>query len=204
MADLLSYERLIVNQKAKLIELTNEYKIRDENGNDIGIIRQEGQSKARKALRLLSNIDSMLPTRLSVYDTGGQKVAGLHRGFTWWRSKLDVVDGAGNTVGRLAQRNLFGKVRFDIEGVGGMPLGQLRAENWRAWNFTITDTSGAEVARVTKKWAGLGKELFTTADNYVIELTPRATGSLRLVALAAAAGIDTAVKQFKAASALGG
>ena len=27
-----------------------------------------------------------------------------------------------------------------------------------------------ELAQVTKKWAGLGKELFTTADNYVLKI----------------------------------
>ena len=37
---LLDHDRIIINQKAKLIELTNEYKIRDEEGTDIGVIRQ--------------------------------------------------------------------------------------------------------------------------------------------------------------------
>ena len=195
MPELLEHERLIVNQKAKLIELTNEYRIRDEQGNEVGVIRQEGQSKARKVLRLVSKIDSVLPVTLSVYDAAGQKVAGLRRGATVWKSKLEVTDGSGTVVGRLAQQNMVGKVRFSIEGVGGMPLGELRAENWRAWDFSIVDTAGTEVARITKKWAGLGKEMFTTADNYVVELTPRATGPLRVIVLAAAAGVDTALKQ---------
>ncbi len=196
MAELLDHERLIVNQKAKLIELTNEYKIRDEQGNDVGVIRQEGQSGLRKVLRLFSQIDALLPVSLSVYDAGGHKVAGLRRGATLFRSKIEVTDGGGVVVGRLVQENMLGKVRFGIEGQGGVRLGELRAENWRAWDFSVTDASGAEAARITKKWAGFGKELFTTADNYVVELGEQATGPLRLIALAAAAGVDTALKQY--------
>lgn len=195
MPELLEHERLIVNQKAKLIELTNEYKIRDEQGNEVGVIRQEGQSGLRKLLRLVSSIDALLPVSLSVYDAGGRKVAGLRRGATLWRSKIEVSDGSGGVIGRLVQENVVGKVRFGIEGAGGIRLGEMKAENWRAWDFAVTDPSGAEVARITKKWAGLGKEMFTTADNYVVELTPRATGPLRVIALAAAAGVDTALKQ---------
>jgi uncharacterized protein YxjI len=195
MPELLEHERLIVNQKAKLIELTNEYKIRDEQGNEVGVIRQEGQSGLRKLLRLVSSIDALLPVSLSVYDAGGRKVAGLRRGATLWRSKIEVSDGSGGVIGRLVQENVVGKVRFGIEGAGGIRLGEMKAENWRAWDFAVTDPSGAEVARITKKWAGLGKEMFTTADNYVVELTPRATGPLRVIALAAASGVDTALKQ---------
>ena len=45
---------LVVNQKAKLIEVNNEYAIFDQNGNQIGAVRQVGQSKAKKAVRVLT------------------------------------------------------------------------------------------------------------------------------------------------------
>lgn len=195
MPELLEYDRLVVNQKAKLIELTNEYRIRDEEGNDVGVIKQEGQSAARKLLRLVSSVDQFLTVRLSVYDAAGRKVVGLRRPAKILKSTVEVTDGSDQMIGRIVQQNVLGKIRFGLEAVGGMALGEIRAENWRAWDFAVTDARGAEVARITKKWSGLGKELFTTADNYVLELTPAATGPLRQLALAAAAGIDTALKQ---------
>jgi hypothetical protein len=42
---------------------------------------------------------------------------------------------------------------------------------------------------VTKKWAGLGKELFTSADNYVISLTDISAGNPGASALLLAAGL---------------
>lgn len=54
MSDLLTRDFLVINQKAKLFELTNEHRICDEDGNQIGTIREESQSKAKKLLRMVS------------------------------------------------------------------------------------------------------------------------------------------------------
>lgn len=195
MVGLLDYDLLVISQKAKLIELTNEYRIRDEHGTDVGVVRQEGQSRARKALRLLTQLDRYLGVELAVYDADGRRTVTLRRPPALFKSRIEVLDGIGGVVGRIVQQNVLGKIRFGLEDAGGTPVGEIRAENWRAWDFAIVGQGGAEVGRVTKKWAGLGREMFTTADNYVLELRPEATGSVRLLTLAAAAGIDTALKQ---------
>ena len=44
---------LVVNQKAKFIEIANEYAISDQHGNQIGAVREIGQSTAKKVLRVL-------------------------------------------------------------------------------------------------------------------------------------------------------
>ena len=195
MPDLLSHDRLVFNQKAKLVELTNEYAVRDEAGNQVGVVRQEGQSKMKKALRLVSNLDQFMTQQLAVYDAAGQRVATLTRPRKVFKSTVEVTDGTGATVGRIAQENVIGNIRFGLQDAAGGPLGQIRAENWRAWDFAVVDQTGREVARITKKWAGLGKEMFTTADNYALEVASDVRGPLRVLVLAAAAGIDTALKQ---------
>lgn len=192
---LLDHARLIVNQKAKLIELTNEYAIRDEAGNQVGSIRQEGQSKLRKLARLVSSVDQFLTHRLSVYEADGTKLLELVRPRKLLKSSFNVTDGHGAPVGTIVQENVVGKKRFAMKGQAGEALGSIDAQNWRAWNFKIHDAAGLEVGRITKKWAGLGKELFTSADNYVIEIDPAAQGPLRLMALASASAVDTALKQ---------
>jgi uncharacterized protein YxjI len=50
---------------------------------------------------------------------------------------------------------------------------------------------------VTKKWAGLAKELFTTADNYVLKITDDipADQPVRLLILAAVTCIDMVLKE---------
>lgn len=195
MATLTDRNVLVFNQKAKLIELNNEYKILGEDGSQIGMVRQEGQSKLKKAARLVSNLDQFMSHTLAVYDDSETKVLELVRPRKVFKSKVQVKDGSGREVGEIVQKNVFGKIRFDLQAAGGQPLGQIRAQNWRAWNFSIVDSSEQEVATISKKWAGLGKEMFTTADNYAVEIQPSVTGDLRLLVLASAAGIDTALKQ---------
>jgi uncharacterized protein YxjI len=195
MSQLLELNRMFVRQKAKLIELTNEYAIMDEEGNQVGAIRQEGQSAARKVLRFVTSVDQFLTHRLGIYDAGGAKVLELRRPGKIFKSKIHVTDAAGQPVGSIIQENVFGKIRFGLVDPAGQRLGAVNAENWRAWDFHIADSSGAEIGRITKKWAGVGKELFTTADNYMVEISPSATGPLRSLAFAAAAGVDTALKQ---------
>ena len=208
MADLLSQNKLIVNQKAKLIELTNQYFIRDEEGNDLGWVQQEGQSAFRKVLRFLTRLDQFLTIRLAIYNASGQKLIGLTRPGKIFKSKLQVTDATDRPVGQIIQKNVFGKIRFDIVGNAGQNFGQIRAENWRAWTFAIVDATENEVGRVTKKFVGVAKAIFTTADNYIVDIHPSVEGDHRIMVMAAALGIDTALKQddrgFSGGDLLGG
>ncbi len=198
MSDLLSRNLLVINQKAKLIEVTDEYRVRDEEGNDIGYIREEGQSTVKKAARLLTDLDQLFTHRLAMYDKDGTKVVELLRPRKVLKSRVEITDGDGRPVGVIVQQNVFGKKRFALEGAGGETLGRINAENWRAWDFAIEDATGEEVGRITKKWAGLLKEGFTTADNYVLEITGPVSAELRLMMLGSAAGVDLALKQDEA------
>ena len=85
------------------------------------------------------------------------------------KSTVIVSDGDGSEIGRIVQENMFGKIHFSLES-GGHTLGAIKAENWRAWNFRIEDHTGHEVARITKTFEGIAKTMFTTADNYVVQI----------------------------------
>jgi uncharacterized protein YxjI len=110
------------------------------------------------------------------------------------KSKFQITKPDGTVVGDVAQKNVFGKIRFALNA-GNQEVGTINAENWRAWNFNIQDANGAAVARVTKTWEGLAKTVFTTADNYVVEFTAAVQDPLRSLVVAAALCIDTALKQ---------
>ncbi|MEA2452781.1 MAG: hypothetical protein QOG04_1491 [Actinomycetota bacterium] len=194
MPTLLELNRLFVNQKGKLIELTNEFHIRDEDGNDVGMVREEGQSKAKKVLRFVSQVDQFLTHKYGVYEADGTKILDMVRPAKFVKSRVEVHEAGGRKVGEIVQKNVFGKIRFDLDGSAGT-LGQIRAENWRAWDFAIVDAQEKEVARITKKFVGVAKAVFTTADNYIVEIQPEVAGDMRLMVLAAAVGVDTALKQ---------
>ena len=62
---------LVVNQKAKLIEVNNEYAIFDQHGRQLGAVRQVGQSMAKKAIRVLTSYDQFMTHKLQVVDAHG-------------------------------------------------------------------------------------------------------------------------------------
>ena len=192
---LLSHDRIVISQKAKIIEVTNEYQIRDTEGNEIGVIRQEGQTTLKKVARFVSSLDQFMTHTLAVYDPAGMKVLELTRPRKIVKSSLLVKDGVGSEVGSIRQQNVFGKIRFGLLDASGQEVGQIQAENWRAGNFAIVDATGSEIGRITKTWEGFAKTLFTSADNYLLEIAPQVKGTLRLLAFASAVGVDTALKQ---------
>ncbi|MBI2168502.1 MAG: scramblase [Actinobacteria bacterium] len=185
---------LVINQKAKLIEVTNEYNVYDQNGTQLAVVRQTGQSGLRKLLRVLTSFDQFLTHRLEVYAPDGSVQMRLTRPGKIFKSQIIVADAGGAEVGRVVQENVFGKKRFRLVAAG-QQYGRIQAENWRAWDFAIVDHAGTEVARVTKTWEGLGKAMFTTADHYVLHLHRPLDDPLRWLVIASALSIDTALKQ---------
>ena len=185
---------LVVNQKAKLIEINQEFAIYDQHGRQIGAVRQVGQSAAKKVMRFVADVDQFMTHKFQVLDANGQVVLALTRPRKFMKSRLIVEGGNGQELGQIVQQNVIGKIRFSLE-VGGQPIGSLNGENWRAWNFNIQDASGREVARVTKTWEGLAKTMFTQADNYVVQVHEPLPQPLHSLVVASALGIDTALKQ---------
>jgi uncharacterized protein YxjI len=195
MTALLDRDLVVVRQKAKVIELTNQYRLQDADGNDVGSVTEVGQSKARKALRLLTKDDQYLTHRLEVQDLDGAVVMRLLSPAKIMKSKVEVFDGDGNAIGSIVQQNIVGKKRFSLDDAAGLTLGEIQGTSWISWDFEIKDAGGAVVGRVDKQFSGFLREGFTTADTYVVKLESALAGPLRSLAFAAAVAIDTALKQ---------
>jgi uncharacterized protein YxjI len=185
---------LVVNQKAKLIEVTNEYKVMDQHGREIGSVTEVGQSALKKILRFVSSLDQFMTHRLEIRDAHGQPQLLLTRPAKFFKSRVVVTRPDGSPVGEIVQQNMIGKINFAMN-VDGRQVGAIKAENWRAWNFAIVDHADNEVARITKTWEGLAKTLFTTADNYVLQIHYQLSEPLLSLVVATALTVDTALKQ---------
>lgn len=195
MSDLLSHDVLVISQKAKLIEMTNEYRVFDDAGNQIGTIREVEQSTTKKAVRLFSGVDQFLTHKLGVFDSDGRKVLMLERPAKLMKSKIKVSDAAGTERGAILQDNVVGPKHFALVDRAGDRIGSIDGDNWMSWDFALHDTTGIEVGRITKEWAGILKEGYTTADTYILQIESEVSTDLRLLMFASAAGLDVALKQ---------
>jgi uncharacterized protein YxjI len=185
---------LVVNQKAKIIEINNEYAIFTQGGQQIGAVRQVGQSAVKKVMRVVSSLDQFMTHSLQIVDANGMVQLTIKRPAKVFKSKFEVTNGAGQVIGAIVQENMVGKIHFGLF-VDGQRLGSINAENWRAWNFSVKDHAGEEVARITKPWEGLAKTVFTTADNFVVQIHRPLEEPLRSLVVASSLAVDTALKQ---------
>ncbi|MFD7919367.1 phospholipid scramblase-related protein [Streptomyces sp. NPDC059740] len=185
---------LVVNQKAKVIEVTNEYSVFDRNGNAIGTVVEVGQNMAKKVLRVVSKLDQYMTHKLEIRDAYGQPQLVLTRPAKLLKSKVLVQRPDGSMVGEIVQKNVIGKIDFAMM-VGDQQIGAIRGESWWQWKFQIVDHTGQEVARVTKLVENIASALFTTADNYALEIHQQLPEPLLSLVVASALTIDTALKQ---------
>lgn len=185
---------LVVNQRDKLVELTNEYDVFDGDGARLGTVVQVGQSGVAKAVRLLGKADHFKAVHLEVRDAHGTPVLRMTRPAKIVRSRVGVRRPDGTDIGEIRQDSAFGRARFSIL-VEGRRAGGITATNWRAREFTITDRHDGEVARIVQTWEGLTKALFSTADNYVVQVHRPQPEPLASMIVAAALTVDTALKQ---------
>ena len=185
-----------IKEHAALLKLTDTYDILNPTtGQKIGIAKEEPPTWA-KWLRLVVK-KHQLPTAINIYENESQPpVVSIKRGFTFIRTKIRVFAGDGRSLGYFRSKLLSIGGGFYVFDHADQQVAEVKG-NWKGWDFKFLNQSGREVGTVTKKWAGLGKELFTSADNYIISLTDLSGANSDTVALLLAAGlaIDVVYKE---------
>jgi len=130
------------------------------------------------------------PFDILVRTPEGRPALRVHRGPALFRPKVTVRDGDDRVLGHIQQRFWTLRETFDVLDPVDRPL-YLLVRSWTGREFSLLDGE-ASVARVSKKWAGLGRELFTSADTYELTVSPDvpADDPLRVLALASVIAID--------------
>lgn len=197
-ASLLNRKTFVVKERVGLLKLTDAYDILDPaTGRNIGLAKEEPPTWA-KWLRLVVE-KHRLPTAINIYENEGQPpVVSIKRGFTFIRAKINVVAGDGRSLGYLKSKLLTIGGGFHVYDHADQAVAEVKG-NLVGWDFRFLNKSGREIGTVSKKWAGLAKELFTSADTYVIALTDLSNAGPDTVSLLLAAGlaIDIVYKENK-------
>jgi uncharacterized protein YxjI len=186
----------LIKEQVAFLKLSDTYDIFDPaTGEKVGTAREELPGWA-KALKLLVG-KQLLPTSVAVYDAADdQLVFTIRRGVPLLRAKVTIHDHDGTVIGSFKSKLITLGGAFTVHDRDGNPVAQVKGD-WKGWNFKFLNADGNLMGTVTKQWAGLGKEMFTSADNYIIALEDgvddRADGNLLL--LAAGLAIDTVFKE---------
>lgn len=174
---------LALSQKGKLIERRAEYSFFDQHGRQLATVRGRWVS-----------------SRVQVFDLRGRVLLDLRRELSLKGAKVVVTGPAGARIGRISPSvSLTQWDRdFKLEGDGGVPIGEVHREDRKhnsPRSFSVSDARGDLVAEITKTRAGLLKEAFTKADDYVVRFIGEPAQQLRQLSAAVAIVIDTKFHQ---------
>ena len=192
--NILNREYVFVKELVGYFKAANAYVLTDEAGNQIGEVKEDIPGFFSKMMKF-TDYKTMMPFKVHFYDENAQVYMTLWRKFSFFRSNVFLDDADGRTLGQFKQKIFTLKPKFWLLNMEGQEIGQVQG-NWSGWDFKMVDAQEQPLGQVTKKWAGLGKELFTSADNYVITREPSVRDAdMRKLALAAGICIDMVLKE---------
>ena len=158
-----------IDEKVNFLKFENSYQIFNDNGENIGTVKQR-LTTGQKVLRLLLS-KKMLPFLLEIKNADDMLEASISRNWTLFMSKISIKDPEGNKIGTIQQKFNFLKPKFKIYNAAEAQIAEIKGD-WKAWEFVINDSSENNIGSISKKWAGAMKEFFTSADKYNVTINP--------------------------------
>ncbi len=192
---MLELQRFFVKEQVALLRTTDIYDIFDpDTQQQVGTAR-ETVGTLVQLLRWFIH-KGLMPTTVQVRDRQEQLVFSIRRPIQLLRARVEV---------RNADHELLGYFKSKLFSLGGgfwvydnhdRQFAEVKGD-WKGWNFRFLTPDGVELGLVTKKWAGLGKEMFTSADSYIVAINDGLSDQpvAKTLLLAAALAIDIVYKE---------
>lgn len=195
MNAILNKNLFLIKEKIGIFKASNNYDIFDPQNNATLLICREPNLGFFTKIFRFTDYKRMTPFNVVISTPEGKPIISVKRGFTIFRSDVEVFDENEKLIGFFKQQLLSFGGKFQILDANKNYLCTLQG-TWTGWNFKFIKDQ-QEMASVSKKWAGLGKEFFTSADNYVLQINPNVpeNDKIRLLIFAAVMCIDMVLKE---------
>ncbi len=190
----LEHNIFIIKEEVNIFAFANNYTIYNADGDVIGSVKQK-MTLGDKFLKFL--LGNSAPFLFEIRDTSGRLWATISRGWLFMLSKMTLCDAEGNHLIYIDQKFKFFNSEFEVLNAHGGRWATIVGD-WAAWDFEIRSEEGASFGFIRKKWAGMLREMFTTADKYMVQPTELANSpDKKLLVLATAIAVDMVFKEKK-------
>lgn len=195
MHDVLKRSTFFIKEHTGIFKAANNYDILDPGSQKIIMECREPNLGFFTKIFRFTDYKRMTPFDIRITDSAGNPVVRVSRGLSLLRSNVEVLDENNRKIGLFRQHLFSMGGKFEVQDAEGKLLCMLKG-SWSSWDFRF-DQDGRELARVSKEWGGIGKELFTTADNYMLVIKDDVSfdSPLRPLILAAVMCIDMVLKE---------
>lgn len=195
MDNVLDRNIFFVREHVGMFKAANNFDIMDpETGQIIIHCREDNLGIFTKIFRF-TDYKRYTPFEVELRTPDGELLVTVRRGISFFVSKVQVFDASGQLIGAFKEKLFSIGGAFRVLDAQDNEVCYLKGK-WTGWDFRFL-AGERELAHVTKKWAGLGKELFTSADNYVLTISDEvpAGSPIRKLILAAVMSIDLVLKE---------
>jgi uncharacterized protein YxjI len=186
----------LVKEHVKIFKAENSFDVFDPESSALILqCREENLGTFTKMFRF-TEYKKMTPFDIDIKTSTGETILTVRRDVSWFLSTVEVLDEQKRLIGKFKQKFFSIGGKFEVLDTSERVLCTLKG-SWTSWDFKFVSNDGKEFATVTKKWNGLGKELFTSADNYILQINPQvpADNPLRMLIMAAVMCIDLVLKE---------
>lgn len=195
MHALLKQNLFFIKEHVGVFKAANNFDIYNPDTKELLMNCREEQLGFLTKMFRFTDYKRMTPFHIEIKSAKGEPVLEVKRGFSLFLSTVEVFDENHHLVGRFKQKFFSIGGKFDVLDAQDNVLCTLKGK-WTSWDFKFMQ-GDAELAKVTKKWAGIGKELFTTADNYILSINDsvKKEDTTRILVMAAVMCIDMVLKE---------
>ena len=195
MHEVLNRNVYFVKEHVGMFKAANNYDIYDPETEAIIMECREERLGAMTKMLRFTKYKRMTPFDIQIRTPDGQQIVRVKKGVSFIRSKVQVLDENDGVIGGFKQKLFSIGGAFTVLDANEKSVCQLKGK-WTGWDFKFF-AGETELAHVTKKWAGIGKELFTSADNYVLQISDSVPTDnvARQLILAAVMCIDMVLKE---------
>lgn len=195
MNSILNKNLFFIKEHVGLFKATNNYDIFNPDNREIIMTCREKKLGFFAKIIRFTSYKRMTPFNIEIRTPSGEKILTVKRGVSIILSTVEVLDENDTIVGKFKQKFFSFGGKFNILDSNENVLCKLKG-NWIGWDFKFVNESN-EYGQVTKKWSGIGKEMFTSADNYMLKIneTVPKDDRLRILILAAVVCIDMVLKE---------
>lgn len=196
MHPVLNRNLYFVKEHVKIFKAANSFDVFDPDSKEIILQCREQRLGFFTKMFRFTDYKRMTPFEIDVMTPSGETILTVKRGVSFFVSNVEVLDGRNQLIGKFKQKFFSIGGKFEVLDASERPLCMLKGK-WTSWEFKFISNDGKEFAAVTKQWSGLGKELFTSADNYVLQISSQvpADHPLRMLIVAAVMCIDLVLKE---------
>lgn len=179
-------KKFFIHEAIGATSFNEDYLVVDEAGTGVATFEEEITTNQKIAKAFVDK--SFLPVTIIMKNDKGEKLLELHKPSSFFAHSFIARDADGKILCKIAQKCSLLKPEISVKDENGQPIGTITGD-WKFRNFVFKDNRDEKVSSISHKILDVTKHLFTTADDYEIEME-KTDDAMALITVAATICID--------------